>query len=153
MAVVTVINEEGQEVQYEPQDSSFQLVVDGTAKTPAVTQTIEVESNQRQAKTGTQCGETRQSNIASDPFKVTVQGIVTNATDGTSLSVSDLLFEVQEGDFVTINSDFPITTSLEVTNVVVTQSQDLVSVDTPQTDGFETAFTFQLQLGAEQSSN
>jgi hypothetical protein len=153
MASITVIGEDGAETT-EIASERFGIAVDGDSglKYPAATTNIEVEKNGNIEKTGTQCGDMRQANVASDPFAVRVECIITTESDSvtdTALTVRDVLHKLDSGEPATIVSDFPIEKSLTVRNVLVTQTTDIVSVSTDQTDGRVTAFECQLQLGAE----
>lgn len=149
MARIVVVGEGGTET-YEAESSSFSLLIDGVAYEPAVTQEIEVESNQQQATTGTQCGTQRVQNTSTDPFKFRVRGICTNSDRAGELTAKRVLYDVQEGDQVDVVWDGPPLGSLTVSNALVRQEEQLVSVSTPLTNNeAETAFRFQIQLGEE----
>jgi hypothetical protein len=155
MPSVTVIGEDGVE-EREIRTERFALFIDdsGTAATPVATQNIEVEKSGNVEKTGTQCGSMRQENVASDPFAVTVECIVTTEADSVDtsvLTVRDVLHRLDEGDAVRMISDYPINKPLTVRNIVVTQDTDIITVSSEKTTGKVTAFSCQLQLGAEEN--
>lgn len=156
MAKTVIINELGVQETVERNSSSFKLIIDEDgdqrALAPAVTQSIEVESNAVTARTGTLCGDKTMEATATDPFKVTIQGIVGGGDTAGALSLRNLLFDVHEGDFVRMVSDWPIDSALEVSNVVTTQEESLVEVDSHWTDGAEKAFSFTLTLGEQEST-
>lgn len=150
MANVAVIAADGTETTFTPNNSSFQLFIDGDAHEPAVTQRIEVESNSTQATTGTQCGTQKTINTSTDPFQVTVEGIITNSDLPEELTVENLLFDVNEGDELQFTSDFPSLGFMKVSNILVEQVEDVISVQTAGLHDFpETAFRFQIQFGQE----
>jgi hypothetical protein len=153
MVVVRVI-EDGQERDIEYSESTFGVVIDGVTKYPAATQTVEVESNGNQETTGTQCGDTKRQTTSTDPFAVTAECIITSEATTTSpdaLTVRDVLYRIPQGSEIRVKSAFPIEQPMTVSNVLVTQEEGLVSVNTTFTDGEATAFRCQLQLGAEES--
>lgn len=154
MAVVTVIPDGGgQPIEREVSESTFGVYIDGEIYYPAATQSLEVESNGNVEKTGTQCGTKRQQRTSEDPYSITAECIVTLADQSTAnaLTVRQVLKDITEGEDVRITSAFPIDSALEVSNVLVRQETELISVNTDRTDGEATAFRCQLQLGAEQT--
>lgn len=155
MVEVRVIDDGGNERLIEFSESTFGVDIDGVIHRPAATQSIEVESNGNTERTGTQCGDMKQRTTSTDPFKVTVECIITfdNETNGPRvLTVRDVLYEIREGDSVTIDSKFPIEQAMTVSNVLVTQDSELVSVNTRYTDGEAKAARCQLQFGAEETA-
>lgn len=154
MAQVTVVDDGGQTRTIDISESTFGVIINGDVKHPAATQSVEVESNGQMEKTGTQCGTTRQQRTASDPFSITVECIVVSE-DSTSapdaLTVRDVLYGLQSGSEVFIESAFPIDSPQVVSNVLVRQETELISVKTKFTNGEATAFRCQLQFGAEES--
>lgn len=150
MANVTVIGEDGSIQSFEPRRSSFRLRIDDEWYEPAVTTEIEVESNQNQDTTGTLCGDKRTERTSEDPHQVMIRGICTNSGNPDELTADQLLWDVQEGDELSFTCDISDRFGLmTVSNVLVRQEQELVSVQTPITNGEQTAFRFQLQFGEE----
>lgn len=153
MAQLVVVGENGEEeVVITSETFGLSIDDDSQLKYPAATTNIEVEKNGNIEKTGTQCGSMRQENVASDPFAVRVECIITKQSDSATddlLTLRDVLHKLDEGDATRIISDFPINKPLTVRNILVTQTTEIVSVSTDYTDGRVTAFECQLQLGAE----
>lgn len=140
------------------QSRAFALVVDGDTLRPALCSEIEVESNSDTQTTGDQCGNRTQEHVAQEPFRVTINGVVTKQDQPDVLTLYDLLHRVQEGDEVRMVSDFPIERAMTVRNVITRQSSDLVHIEIPSTEderftteGKQLAFEFQLVLGAEEN--
>lgn len=147
---ITVIGEGGKESTYNSSNSSFKLLIDDVAYEPAIAQEIEVESNQQQARTGTQCGTQRVQNTSVDPFMFRVQGICTNSDRQGELTARRILYDVQEGEQVDVVWDGPAVGSLTVSNAIVRQEEGLNEIAAPITNNEpETAFRFQIQLGEE----
>lgn len=159
---VEVVREiDGQEVVTEETLSSQQFGVkldttgDGNPDTvfnPAVTTQVEIENSGEVSKTSDQCGNTQRSRTTTEGWLVRVQGIVTDVERGNNLTLSTLRDTVASSDTVPIRSDL-LSGTIVVSNVVITQASDLVSIQTEDSFGEEKAFEFQLQLGEEESSN
>lgn len=137
--------------------TGFSVKIDGQLYSPAVTTNIEIENNGQTDRVQDQCGNTERSRTTNDGWAVRVQGIVTK-NDGRegNLSLQVLRDVVAVSDTIKIRSDVTppgVESGVEVSNTVITQASDLVSVQTGETDGEEQAFEFNLQLGQTEAEN
>lgn len=136
--------------------TEFAVKIDGQLYRPAVTTNIEIENDGDVSKTQDQCGNTERSRQTNNGWAVRIQGIVTGNDDRSgNLSMQLLRDVVALADTIQIRSDLTgsSVTEFEVSNTVLTQSSDLVSIQTGDTDGEEQAFEFQLQLGQTEADN
>lgn len=155
MVVTTIeyITEGGQRTERDISSTRFSVKIAGEYRSPAVTREVEIENNGDQSVSRDQCGNIERRRQSNDGWAVRVTGIVTsNDVRRDNLSLQKLRDVVANMDSVEIVSDV---TSGEytVSNTVITEANDLVSVQTPDTDGREQAFEFNLQLGDTESSN
>ena len=163
LADVTYIEEvNGQTVEREVKLASSEFIVkvdttgDGTADTklgkPVVTQEIEIENNGESAEPQDQCGNTERFRTTNSGWMIRVNGIVTANQRESNLTLQDLRDTIATMDAVWIRSDI-MNGRVAVQNTVITQTSDLVAIETPQSEGREKAFEFQLQLGESQSES
>lgn len=133
--------------------TEFAVKMDGRQYQPAVTTDVEIENNGDLTRTQDQCGHTSAARTTNNGWSITISGIVTgnDGRDG-NMSVQMLRDVVAPATSVQIRTDL-ISGQFEVSNTVITQPNDLVSVQTNETDGEEKAFEFQLQLGETNSEN
>lgn len=149
---VTFIEEvDGQTVVREEAVSSSRFYVElgNETYTPAVVTNVEIENDGDVASTTDQCGFTTRQRTGDDGWMIRVQGIVTANDSRTGNLSLEILKEVALMSEITIGSDI-ISGTYEVSNTVITESSDLVSVQTSETEGEEQAFEFQMQLGETQ---
>jgi hypothetical protein len=130
--------------------TSFAVILDDIAYEPAICRRVEAENGGNDNTTSDQCGNTERNRTGNDGWKVTVSGIITGADRPQNLSLPTLRDVVAGSDSIEISSDV-ISGTYELSNVLIGQEEDLVSVQTVNTDGKEKAFDFQLQLGETQS--
>jgi hypothetical protein len=136
--------------------TEFAVKIDGQLFRPAVTTQVEIENDGDVSATTDQCGNTERDRQANQGWSVRVQGIVTGNDDrGGNLSMQLLRDVIATADTIKVRSDVTgsSVTRLEVSNTVITQTSDLVSIQTEDTDGEEQAFEFQLQLGESEADN
>lgn len=136
--------------------TDFAVKMDGQLYRPAVTTNIEIENNGEMSTTQDQCGNTERSREGNMGWSVRVKGIATANDDrGGNLSMQMLRDVVATSETIKIRSDVTgsSVTELEVSNTVITQASDLVSIQTDDTEGEELAFEFQLQLGESEAEN
>lgn len=156
MGFVTLVGEGGGEREVTISEGTFGVIFadsDGPVR-PAATQSVEVESNGNTEQTGTQCGDIERRVTSTDPFKVTVECFITNEQDAVSdsvLTVRDVLYSLQQGATVLIESGFPIDQALQVSNVLVTQDAEVININTSYTDGLSRAYRCTLTFGGEES--
>lgn len=156
MAIINIIRgnappESEQTDQLEISSSKFSVKIDGELHEPAVVTNIEIENDPSNSTTSDQCGHTSRQRTTDGGWIVRVQGIVTGNDDRyRNLSMQMLRDVVASADTVEVRSDV-YSGEQVVSNVVITQPNDLHSVETPDTWGKEQAFEFQLQLGEEDS--
>lgn len=126
---------------------------DGEADTlfsPAVTTEVEIENNGDTSTPSDQCGNTERFRTTNEGWSIRVTGIVTANEREGNLSMQMLRDLVAPADAVQIRCDL-ISGQVAVSNTLLTQPNDLVSIQTVDTQGEEKAFEFQLQLGESQS--
>lgn len=132
--------------------TGFILKIDGKKYSPTITTSVEIENSGENTTTMDQCGHTERERTGNKGWLIRVQGIVTSNDSRTgNLSLQMLRDVVATANKVKVRSDV-ISGSYTVSNVVITQSNDLVSVETRDTEGEEKAFEFQLQLGEKESA-
>lgn len=128
---------------------------DGTADNllgkPAVTTEIEIENDGETSTPSDQCGNVERFRTENSGWMIRVTGMVTAGDREGNLSVNDLK-AVAGMDSIWIRSDL-ISGQFAVQNTVITQPNDLVYIQTPDTDGEEKVFEFQLQLGESQGGS
>lgn len=151
VTIVENVGGEEQEVETILPSTEFAVKVDGVKYQPTVTTSIEIENDGDIATTRDQCGHTERSRQTNKGWNITIQGIVTgnNARQG-NMSLSLVRDVIATSETINVRSDI-ISGKFEVGNVVITQSADLVSIQTADTEGEEKAFEFQLQLGESSS--
>lgn len=155
MAVTTVtLIESGEgggtrEKEIKLQTVGFFIVVDGENYSPAVTTNVEIENDGDVAQPQDQCGRIERTKVSDKGWNVRVQGIITgnDERDG-NLSMQLMRDYVATADSVEVHCDL-FDGEIVVGNLVITQANDLVSVNTRDTHGDEAAFEFQLQLGEQ----
>lgn len=163
LTTVTYISEvNGQTVENDVKLSSSEFLVkidttgDGSPDTilgqPAVTEEIEIENDGDSATPQDQCGNTERFRATNEGWMVRVNGIVTAADREGNLTLQDLRDVVATSDSIWIRSDI-MNGQVAVQNTVITQANDLVSIQTPDSVEPEKAFTFQLQLGESESGS
>lgn len=131
--------------------SRFVVKIDGQRYSPEITANIEIENDGGTERTTDQCGNTERSRTSNKGWAIRVTGIVTgNDARQSNLSLQLLRDVIAQESTISITSDI-ISGEFEVSNTVITQSSDLVSINTPDTEGEESAFEFQLQLGQSES--
>jgi hypothetical protein len=136
--------------------TEFAVKIDGQLYRPAVTTQVEIENDGDVSTTTDQCGNTERDREANQGWSVRVQGIVTGNDDrGGNLSMQLLRDVIATADTIKVRSDVTgsSVTRLEVSNTVITQASDLVSIQTADTNGEEQAFEFNLQLGESEADN
>lgn len=145
-------NGETETVEREIPTTDFAVKLDGQLRHPAITTNVEIENDGDISRQSDQCGNTQTRRVTNKGWTIRVQGIVTK-NDGRqeNLSLQLLRDVIATAESIQIRSDV-ISGTFEVSNVVITQANDLVSVNTFDTDGKEQAFEFQLQLGESQSN-
>lgn len=138
MAVIRVVNENGELEERRVGGSSTSIVVEGGNDfDPAVVQRIEYDDAGQMSTISTVCGETENRRETSDKPDITLEGIVTESQlpDLKNISNGDritLLSDIEDGDVI-------------VRRVTVEQTADLVEF-VPDGGTAELAFSFQLQL-------
>lgn len=131
--------------------TEFFITVEDQQFTPAVVTNVEIEHDGDVADPQDQCGNVERTKTSNKGWNVRVEGIVTaNDERPGNLSMQLMRDYVATTDSVSVRSDL-FEGEIVVSNVVITQSNDLVSVNTHETDGQEMAFEFQLQLGEEET--
>lgn len=118
---------------------------------PAIVTDVEIESDGDMNTVSDQCGNAERESETNRGWVVRIQGIITGNEDRLqNLSLAYLRDVVATSDSVFVRTD-AISGQFEVSNVVITQTSDLVSIQTQDTNGEEKAFEFQLQLGESQA--
>lgn len=123
---------------------------------PAITKDIEIENDGELSRTQDQCGNTEKHRSANNGWSIRVKGIVTANEDREgNLSLQLLRDTIATSETIQIRGDVigKDFRRVEVSNTVISQSTDLVSVQTKSTDGKEKAFEFQLQLGQSEDDS
>jgi len=126
---------------------------------PAITRSVKYENSSNVASTTTQCGDTfseAYGNRFNDVY--TVECIVTDYNRGNNLSLDVVMDYLREGRQVKIVTLFRATV-IQVTDVTMKQTQDIVSADIVRPDGDndtilsagEPAVTAQFQFGEKES--
>lgn len=133
--------------------TEFAVKLDGVLYSPEITTEVEMENDGDISNTADQCGNTEREKINNGGWNLTVQGVVTGNDDRHgNLSLQLLRDVIAPMDTIRVRSDIA-EGEFEVSNTVITQTGDLVSVETKSTDGEEKAFEFQLQLGESSADN
>lgn len=145
------------EVQLSTTEFSVKLDTTGSGEpdtlfSPVVTQSVEIENDGDSTTPSDQCGNTERRRTTNEGWSIRVSGIVTANERGSNLSLQLLRDVIAPADSVQIRSDV-LSGEVSVSNTVITQSSDLVSIVTDETEGEEKAFEFQLQLGESQSGD
>lgn len=147
MALINVVTEGGI-VQEEVFSAEFAIKIDGEILTPAYVEEVEVENNGETVTLTDDCGRQEQRRFNEGLWSVRVTGVVAKEGAIDELLLRDLM-TLQEGELVEIISDFEIDGPIEVSNTIIGQTTDIVSIDTGT--GEQLAFTFQLSLGEQDS--
>lgn len=121
-----------------------------TLFSPAVTTQVEIENDGDQSTPQDQCGNTERIRTSNRGWSIRVQGIVTDEEREGNLTMQMLRDMVAPADSVDMRSDV-ISGNVAVSNTVITQANDLTSIETEDTIGKESAYEFQLQLGESES--
>lgn len=156
ISIIESVGADYKETERVISSTEFAIKRDGQIKQPAVTTEIEIENDGNTERTTDQCGNTERRRRSNKGWLIRVTGIVTaNDERNRNLSLQFLRDVVANAESVLIRSDVTGSglTRFEVSNTVITQSSDLVSVETGETDGPEQAFEFQLQLGESEADN
>lgn len=133
--------------------TEFAVKIDGILYRPAITTNVEIENDGDVTRVQDQCGHTEANRTTNQGWSIRVQGIITgNEGREGNLSLALLRDTIANRDSVEIRSDV-ISGRYEVSNTVITQANDLVSINTNDTNGEEKAFEFQLQLGQSESDD
>lgn len=155
---ITVVTESGEQV-IEATSEEFSVKLDTTGNgtpdtlfSPAITQEVEIENDGDTSKMQDQCGNTERQRQTHEGWSIRVEGIVTEEPREGNLTMAMLRDDVAAANSVQIRCDL-INGEVAVNNTVLTQSSDLVSFSSNETDGKEKAFDFQLQLGESESGN
>lgn len=131
--------------------TEFVVKIDNTLYRPAITTEVEIENDGETTTTRDQCGHVERSRTGDDGWRIRAQGIVTgNTSRDNNLDLQLLRDEVASASDLKVRTDM-IAGFFEVSNTVITQSSDLVSINTNDTDGTEKAFEFQIQIGEDSS--
>lgn len=153
---VTVIEDSGggrveREVVFP--DSAFAIEIDGQRYKPAVTTQVEIEKSPDNEVIMDQCERSERGRGGSRGWQVRVQGIITGNDDRAgNLSLQKMRDTVGSMDEITIYSDI-FSGTIVLSNIVITQASDLVSIQTKDTVNEEDAYEFQLQLGETESED
>lgn len=148
---VTFVDERGNVTEETFASTRFTAKIDGVTYSPAVVHNVEIENDGDTTSPQDQCGHTERRRTGENGWAIRVQGIVTGNEDRTgNLSLQLLRDVIASMSELKIRSDV-ISGTYEVSNVVITQSNDLVSIQSDDTHGAEMAFQFQLQMGESQS--
>lgn len=153
---VQEVGEDGslQERTLETRSVGFFITIEGEQFKPAIVREVEIETDSDVSAPKDQCGNVEREKTSNEGWSARVTGIVTANDDRPgNLSMQLMRDYVAKADSVEVRGDlFPSGgMTIVVSNVVITQSSDLVSVNTKQTNGAELAFDFQLQLGEKNS--
>lgn len=133
--------------------SRFAIELDDTLYTPAVVEGFEIENNGDTSTVADQCGNTQRQRTTNEGWTIRVNGIVTgNDNRNGNLSMPLLRDTIADLDTVTIVSDL-LSGTFEVSNTLLSDSNEYHSIRTTDTDGDEQAFDFQLQLGESASTD
>lgn len=132
--------------------TEFAVKVDGTLLQPEITTKVEMENDGEMSTSRDQCGHTSRQRASNGGWVVNVNGIVTDndARDG-NLSLQTLRDVVANMSEAKIRSDI-VSGEYEVASVVITQPNDLVSINTDSTNGDESAYEFHCQFGESESA-
>lgn len=137
--------------EVEISSSEFAIKIDGDLYKPAVVTSVEIENDGDTDQTSDQCGHSARSRTGNNGWVIRVQGIVTgNDFRHENLSMQMLRDVIATMDEVQIRSDI-YSGEQVVSNTVITQANDLHSIETRDTNGREEAYEFQLQLGETES--
>lgn len=151
---VTIVEDRGGntvEVKRTIPTTEFAVKLDGQLYQPAITTNVEIENDGEQSRTADQCGHTERNRVGNKGWQITIQGIITgNDNRRGNLSLALLRDVIAVSETIQIRSDI-ISGEFEVSNTVITQASDLVSIQTSDTNGEEKAFEFQMQLGESNS--
>lgn len=152
LSQIQILDEEGVSQIVDIPSTNFSIKVDGRLRSPAVTTTVEIENDGDVSATKDQCGHTERKRVGNQGWQIRVSGMITaNTTRQDNLSMQQMRDVVAQSEEVRIISDV-LSGVFAVSNVVITQPNDLVSIVTESTNGEEKAFEFQLQLGESESN-
>lgn len=141
------------EIEVDTNKTEFAVKIDGVLKKPAITNMIEIERSGDIAEPQDQCGHTERDRIGDSGWAISVEGIVTsNDARQGNLSMQEMRDVVSTMSEAEIRSDL-ISGTYEVGDVIITDASDLFSIETTDTDGEETAYEFQIQLGQTDSES
>jgi hypothetical protein len=127
--------------------STFFVKIDGERYSPVVTTEVEIENGDGTESVTDQCGNTERRKLSDMGWSIRVTGLITsNDQRSGNLSLQMMRDTVAQMESVTVGTDI-ISGEIVVTNVIITQASDLVSINTVDTEGEEQVFEFQLQLG------
>jgi hypothetical protein len=145
------VSGEKTEVAVEHDKSDFALKIDGVLYKPAIVDEMEIERSGDMATPQDQCGHTERDRVGDKGWAINVQGIVTsNDARAKNLSMQQMRDVVSTMSEAEIRSDL-ISGTYEVSDVIISDSSDLFSIQTQDTEGDETAYEFQMQLGQTDS--
>lgn len=130
--------------------TEFVVKIDGQKYSPVLTTEVEIENDGDTATATDQCGHTERDRVTDNGWAIRVNGIITASDRTGNLSLALMRDVIATASDLKIRTDV-IEGRFEVSNVLVTQTSDLVSINTGDTDGDEQAFQFQLQLGESES--
>lgn len=123
----------------------------GIAREPAIVTDVEIENDGDMNTVSDQCGNAERESDTRRGWVVRISGIITgNENRFQNLSLAYIRDELARQDSIYIVTDV-ISGQFEISNIVISQASDLVSIETKDTEGPEKAFEFQLQLGESQS--
>lgn len=150
---VTYIDEDGNTQSFDVDNTEFAVELDGAEYRPEITTEVEIEYDGDNSSPRDQCGNMERSRVGSSGWLVRVTGIITaNGSRRENLDLELFKNFLAPSDELTIVSEV-INGTFVMSNAVITQPNDLVSVQTVNTDGEERAYEFQLQLGEESNDD
>lgn len=158
MAVQTVTLREQTDIGVEERvvettSTQFFVNIGGKKFSPAVTTNIELENDGDIADPQDQCGNVERTKVSNKGYNIRIEGIATmNQEREGNLSMQLIRDYVGGADDVDIRCDL-FEGTIVVSNIVITQSSDLVSIQTVDTEGEEKAVEFQLQLGEKETDD
>lgn len=132
--------------------SDFSVKIDGNLHKPAAVTNIEIENDGDTTTTQDQCGHTARTRTGNRGWVIRVQGIITGNDDRYgNLSMQMMRDVIASSDSIKVRSEV-YSGEQTVSNTVITDANDLHAIETPDTEGEERAYEFQLQLGETTSS-
>lgn len=144
---IEIVDDEGNVVEEEITTTDFYVDVNGEFHRPVITNEIEIENDSDMTSVSDQCGNVERNTVGNQGWKIRATGLVTgNDSRPNNLSLSKIRDVVALSDTITIESDL-ISGEFELSNTVITQSSDVAAIQTNATNGIESAYSFQLQLG------